>query len=199
MRDSGSRRMEGGVVFDHRGSRKYLNEAERKAFLRVAQREPDAALRAFCLTLFYTGCRISEALNLTAERVDQSQKCLVFETLKRRREGVFRAVPIPQSLVGLLNQTCSRADVSSRVWKFSRPTAYRFIKRCMAQARIRGAMASPKGLRHGFAIACIGENIPLPTVQKWLGHARLETTGIYLGASGAEERKFARRLWRNED
>jgi integrase len=65
----------------------------------------------------------------------------------------------------------------------------------MVQAQIVGAMASPKGLRHGFAIACIGKSIPLPTIQKWLGHARLETTAIYLGASGEEERTLARRLW----
>lgn len=65
----------------------------------------------------------------------------------------------------------------------------------MRHAGISGAMACPKGLRHGFAVACIAQNIPLPTVQKWLGHARLETTAIYLNATGDEEREFAKRLW----
>ena len=81
-------------MFDRQGNRKYLNRLERRAFLRVVQREPDALRRAFCLTLFYTGCRISEALNLTAARVDLSGKAVVFETLKRRKRGHFRAVPI---------------------------------------------------------------------------------------------------------
>jgi hypothetical protein len=31
--------------------------------------------------------------------------------------------------------------------------------------------------------------------KKWLGHARLETTAIYLDVSGEEERKLAARLW----
>jgi len=69
------------------------------------------------------------------------------------------------------------------------------IRAAETRAGITGAMASPKGLRHGFAIACIAKSIPLPTIQKWMGHARLETTAIYLGVSGDEERNLARRIW----
>ncbi len=182
-------------MFDERGGRKYLNNAERQAFFKVVNTEKNKARRAFGLTLLYTGCRISEALNLTRERVDLSQKAVVFETLKRRQRGLFRAVPVPGTLSALLGEINSGADRSARVWRFSRATAYRMIKGSMKQARIAGTMASPKGLRHGFAVACIGKNIPLTTVQKWMGHARLETTTIYLGVSGDEERNFARRLW----
>jgi integrase len=34
-------------------------------------------------------------------------------------------------------------------------------------------------------------------VKKWLGHARLETTEIYLEIVGFEERKMAQLLWNN--
>ncbi len=182
-------------MFDRLGGRKYLNEAERRAYCQAAMIEADKAQRAFCLTLFYTGCRISEALNVTAQGVDLSQKAIVFETLKRRRRGWFRSVPVPDGLVALLGETVAGMDASTRIWPWSRTTAYRLVKGCMQQAGINGNMASPKGLRHGFAVACIAQNIPLPTVQKWLGHARLETTAIYLGVSGDEERKLAQRLW----
>jgi integrase len=148
--------------------------------------------------LYYTGCRISEALNLTAQSIDLSQKCLVFETLKRRRRGIFRSVPIPDSFAALFGEILAGKAPAARVWPYSRPTAYRMVKAHMTVAGIIGNMASPKGLRHGFAIACIGKNIPLPTIQKWLGHARLETTAIYLDVSGEEERKLARRLWSNQ-
>jgi len=185
-------------VFDRQGSRKYLNDAERQAYYQAVRGEPDRALRAFCLTLFYTGCRISEALHLTAAGVDLSQKTVVFETLKRRRRGVFRAVPVPDSLAGLLGTLAANIAPQARIWPFSRATAYRLVKGRMIQAGIDGGMASPKGLRHGFAVACIAQNIPLPTIQKWMGHARLETTAIYLGVSGDEERKLAKRLWSEE-
>jgi integrase len=182
-------------MYDRQGKRKYLNHLERRAFLRVIQQEPDALRRAFCLTLFYTGCRISEALNLTAERIDLSGKAVVFETLKQRKKGCFRAVPIPDSLVALLRQVLTDIAATARVWSFSRATAYRLVTGYMAQAGIAGGMACPKGFRHGFAVACLSQKIPLPTVQKWLGHARLETTAIYLQVSGDEERELAKRLW----
>jgi integrase len=187
----------GADVFDRQGRRKYLNEAERTAYFRATKGEMDATRRAFCLTLYYTGCRISEALNLPVRCIDLSQKSIVFETLKRRRNGIFRSVPIPDSLAGIFSELLMGANETSRVWRLSRPTAYRLVKSCMKQAGIGGAMASPKGLRHGFAVACIGQNIPLPTIQKWMGHARLETTAIYLGVSGDEERQLAKRLWEN--
>ena len=184
-------------MFDRRGSRKYLNGAERRAFLRAVKNEPSTARQAFCLTLFYTGCRISEALNLTEGHIDMTDKSITFETLKRRRRGHFRAVPIPGSLAALLGKVLDRGNPSSRVWHFSRATGYRLVKEHMARAGVIGGMACPKGLRHGVAVACLAEKIPLPTVQKWLGHARLETTAIYLDVSGEEERELAARLWKS--
>jgi integrase/recombinase XerD len=185
-------------VFDRRGNRKYLNGLERRTYLKAVRHEPDARRRAFCMTLFYTGCRISEALKLTAGRIDPTSKTVVFETLKRRQHGHFRAVPIPDSLVALLRQVLANLDPAARVWKFSRASGYRLVKDYMAKAGIKGGMACPKGLRHGFAVACLAEKIPLPTVQKWLGHARMETTAIYLDVSGDEERNLAERLWESD-
>lgn len=182
-------------LFDHDGRRKYLNRKERKAFLSAVLRESDATRKAFCLTLFHTGCRISEALNLTVNRVDPADGTLVFETLKRRRGGHFRSVPIPDNLTRLMAGLVSDAS-GDRVWSFSRTTAYRIIKEKMIEAGIEGAKACPKGLRHGFGIACVSTKIPLTTVQKWLGHSRLQTTAIYLEASGQEERDLAKRVWK---
>ena len=182
-------------MFDRTGNRKYLNGPERKAYFRAASDEPDVAWRAFYLTLFYTGCRISEGLNLKPERIDLTGKALVFETLKRRRRGHFRSVPIPDSLTALFGQVLAGPESPARIWNFSRTTAYRLVKDKMATAGITGGMACPKGLRHGFAVACIAQDIPLMTVQKWLGHARLETTAIYLDVTGDEERELAKRLW----
>lgn len=184
-------------MFDRHGNRKYLNSVERRTFLSAVQREPDACRRAFCLTLLHTGCRISEALNLISGRVDFTGKAIIFETLKQRKPGKFRAVPIPDVLIELLRKISPRSNPASQLWVFSRITGYRIIKQHMARAGVAGGMASPKGLRHGFAVACLAKKIPLPTVQKWLGHARMETTAIYLEVSGDEERELAKRLWTN--
>jgi integrase/recombinase XerD len=42
------------------------------------------------MTLAYAGCRLSEAVALTADRVDLVAGVLVFESLKKRRTGIFR-------------------------------------------------------------------------------------------------------------
>ncbi|MDP0500866.1 MAG: site-specific integrase [Verrucomicrobiota bacterium JB022] len=84
-----------------------------------------------------------------------------------------------------------------RFWSFSRTTAYRLVKEVMRQAKIAGPQACPKGLRHGFGIACVEAGVPLPIISTWMGHASVKTTGIYLNATGAEERRLASRLWRD--
>jgi integrase/recombinase XerD len=182
-------------VFDRRGSRKYLNANERHAYLQWISGEPDPLRRAFCLTLFYTGCRISEASNLTAGRVDLTAKAVVFETLKQRKRGCFRSVPVPDELADLLKELVTQKDPETKMWGFSRATGYRLIKNKMEQANVSGGMACPKGLRHGHAVACVSGKIPLTTIKKWLEHARIETTAIYLEVSGDEERELAKRLW----
>ena len=58
-----------------------------------------------------------------------------------------------------------------------------------------GPHATPKGLRHGFDVACIEKSISLSLVQRWLGHAQLSTTAVYANAVGEEERGIAARLW----
>lgn len=183
-------------MFDRGGYRKYLNHAERSTFLRSIEQEQNAIKRTLALVLLHTGCRVSEALNCTWKRVDSTGKALVFETLKRRSRGHFRSVPIPRSLLSDLDSFAPPSGSDERIWPISRATAYRWIKDEMNRARIHGPQACPRGLRHGHAIACIAEKVPLTTVKKWLGHARLETTAIYLDVLGEEERALARRLWR---
>ncbi len=39
------------------------------------------------------------------------------------------------------------------------------------------------------------KEIPLPLLQRWMGHADLETTAIYLQVNGNEEKSFAGRMW----
>ena len=182
-------------MFDRRGGRKYLNTTEREAFFTSAIIENDLERKAFCLTLYFTGCRISEARNMTVGRIDFAEKCLVFETLKRRKRGIFRAVPIPDLLLRLLGELTMDFKPSTHVWTFSRSTGYRLIKEHMRRARISGSMGCPKGLRHALAVACLGHQIPLPVVKSWLGHSRLDSTAVYLDVMGEEERKLAERLW----
>ncbi len=89
-------------LFDAEGRRLYFTEEERRAFLAAAAKAP-REVRTFCGTLHATGCRISEALALTARQIDLSGRVVVFESLKKRRRGMFRAVPVPPELLDALD------------------------------------------------------------------------------------------------
>ena len=189
-------------LYDSAGQRKYLTAEERTAFLKAAE-HADRQARTLCMTLVYTGCRISEALQLTADRVDLPGKVIVFESLKKRRRGLYRAVPVPAPVLDALDlvhglreaQRARDGGKSVQLWPFGRATAWRRVHEVMDKAGISGPQASPKGLRHGFGVAAVQAGIPLNMVQKWLGHAQLSTTAIYADAVGAEEQAIAERMW----
>jgi hypothetical protein len=56
-------------LYGRSGERKYLNAAERRRFVKAAQRAPPE-VRLFCLVLTWSGGRISEVLALTPGAID---------------------------------------------------------------------------------------------------------------------------------
>jgi integrase/recombinase XerD len=182
-------------LFSATGSRKYLCAKEVPRLLEAANKA-DPETREFCRLLTFTGCRISEALALTAERLDAETGRVVFFTLKRRQLA-FRAVPVPPDLMRALCKLAARRPQGARLWPWCRQSAWRRVKKVMDRAGIVGAHAMPKGLRHGFGVANAEQNVSMATTRRWLGHSSLETTAIYQQASGREERAFAARLWRS--
>jgi len=186
------------TLFDKTGNRKYLVAQERLAFVGAALRE-DALVASFCVTLAITGARISEALALSSERIDRGNEVIVFETLKQRRRGVFRAVPVPPKLIKLVECTHDLSEQSKKLWPWGRTTAWKIVKDVMGAADVPDNFAMPKSLRHSFAVEAIQNGVPLNIVQRWLGHARLETTAIYAEVLGEEERCLARRAWNSLD
>ena len=189
-------------LYDVRGQRKYLTSHERAAFIRAAV-EAGGSTGTFCAVLALTGARISEALALTPERIDAANGAIVFETLKRRERGIFRAVPVPRELIGYIRAVHGLERVErengqyvARLWPWSRPTAWKRVKRVMRLAKIPEAQAKPKALRHAFGVAAVQDRIAITLVKKWLGHAKLQSTEIYATPLGREERKLAALMWR---
>ena len=129
-------------------------------------------IKALALTLVYTGCRLSEARELTAASLQREEQLLSIRSLKKRDQHHIREIPIPPELVQALEALIAQQG-ESLLWPVNRITAYRWIKQMMVLARIEGAQACPKGLRHGFGIHATVTGVPLNMVQKWMGHACL--------------------------
>jgi integrase len=65
----------------------------------------------------------------------------------------------------------------------------------MATAEISGVQATPKGLRHSFAIKHQLLKTPETMTAQWLGHADTSMMSVYGRAVGLESREIASKLW----
>lgn len=179
-------------LYDRRGQRLYLNQDECRRFFQAAAKEPPD-VRLLCIVLLRTGCRISEALALTRSSFQRTSLSVSIVTLKRRRPGVVREVPIPSELFALLRLAGATGD--ERLFTMHRGTAWRHVGRVLASAGVEGPHAMPKGLRHGYGVNAIRCGVPLNLLARWMGHASMKTTAIYANATGPEERQIAARMW----
>ena len=189
-------------LHDTQGNRLYLNADERRAFMATA-RQARPEVRTFCATLHHTGCRISEALEITPRRVELAAGQITLRSLKKRRDDVYRSVPVPPdyldtlSAVHRLREALRRKKArDARLWDWTRGHGWQIVKDVMIEAGIAdGPHRTAKGLRHGYGINAIVAGVPLNMLSKWMGHASIETTAIYADAIGPEEQDIAARMW----
>ena len=179
-------------IYTTRGNRKYLTVEERQAFVTKLQ-TLSAHDRLFCLTLLFTGCRLSEALSLTREHISISERIIVFRTLKQRGRISMRHMPVPVEFLDALSTLDTPQD--GRLFPWGRTRGWKVIKQAMTNAGLRGAKATPRGLRHTFGVMSVMNDIPLNMISKWMGHSNINNTAIYTDVTGNAEWEMAARTW----
>jgi integrase/recombinase XerD len=180
------------------GERKYLNREERKAFKKAAiYMEPK--IRTFCLMIYYTGCRLGEALEITPDRLDYDGCRVLLRTLKQNRKNPdrpdrYRLVELPFEYIATL-ESCFKARTrkggktgNKRLWDFTDRTGQNYIKKVMNAAEITGKKASSRGLRHSMGVMLALDKVPLNVIQDILGHKFPESTQIYMQVLGEDRR-----------
>jgi len=143
--------------------------------------------RAMLETIYATGLRVSELVNLTLSELD-STAGLVRVTGKGGRE---RIVPLGEEALAHLGQYLNDARpellrdrvseavfVTRRGGPMSRQAFWQLIKRYATIAGVDEAL-SPHSLRHAFATHLLNHGADLRSVQMLLGHSNLSTTQIY--------------------
>ncbi len=193
-------------LFTLLGERKYLSGPERSRFydsLDVLENPKD---RTFCKMIYWTGCRPSEALAMSALSIDLSEIMAIIRSLKKHgkmKGRHFRCVPLRSDFVDELDEVHHLREAQAqpdhgagtRLWTDSRTTYWRRCKAVMNAAGIQGVRASARGLRHTLGVHAAVNEIPESKIQVYLGHESLETTAIYLTAIGPEDRVIAERMW----
>lgn len=196
----------GMSLFTACGERKYLSPSERARFYEALTVLEDPSARTFCETIYWTGCRPSEALFLSLANFDLDDCAVIVRSLKKRgglKGRHFRAIPVPRDYmermdeVHAIREAQARADHGRevRLWTFSRTTGWRLIQVVMSASGLTGVKACAKGLRHAYGVNAAVNKIPETRIKKWLGHESLETTEVYLDVIGPEDRAIAERMW----
>lgn len=180
-------------VYDREGRRKYLTRSEGKAFLKAAE-QLSRQRQLFCLVIYYTGLRISEALALTSQNIDHAGGVIRVKTLKKRQHVDYRRIPVPLWLLEALLELRTESDAP--LWPFSRTTGWRTFKAVMTASKISGIHATTKGLRHAFGVRAALEKAPLTVIQYWMGHSDSATTAIYLAVMDEEARILMEPTWK---
>jgi len=146
---------------------------------------------AYLRTVYSCGLRLSEALNLSVNDIDGARKLLKI----RGKGNKDRYVPLPDSTYELLQlywkthrnkrlifpalgRSFKKAPISTNPMSIS--SVQSAIKRAARAAGINPTGIRVHTFRHSYATHLLESGVTIRAVQKYLGHANLNSTMIYL-------------------
>ncbi|MBU1726337.1 MAG: site-specific tyrosine recombinase XerD [Candidatus Omnitrophica bacterium] len=143
--------------------------------------------RAILETLYASGMRVSEAVNLKAANVNldigflrcigKGNKERVVPLGRKAVESIKRYLDVSRAHF-LKNKECEFLFVSRFGKKISRQSFWKLVKKYALEAKIKKPL-KPHLLRHSFATHLLERGADLRSVQEMLGHANISTTQIY--------------------
>jgi integrase/recombinase XerD len=148
--------------------------------------------RLIVWTLLDTGLRIGELCALTPKDVLWQQRQLRVKGKggPRGRKTGIRVVPMSTRVRALLEHHFAL----NPAFPVKKRRAQDIVKEVANRAGVAEDV-SPHILRHTFATTALQKGISLPTVQKILGHDRLQTTAIYLNFTDPHIQEEFERKW----
>ncbi|MFA5096563.1 MAG: site-specific tyrosine recombinase XerD [Candidatus Omnitrophota bacterium] len=164
-----------------------LNEVEELIAQPDVRRSQGIRDRAILETLYATGMRVSEAVNLKKDSVNLDigfLRCIG----KGNKE---RVIPLGKKAIAAINKYLEKARpkflknkeseslfISRFGRKISRQSFWKILKKYAKSARIKKPI-KPHILRHSFATHLLERGADLRSVQEMLGHSNISTTQVY--------------------
>lgn len=171
----------------------YLEAEELRALIAVTNRDTPDGRRdhAILLTLFNTGARVQELLNLRPCDLQLERPYQVTLEGKGRKQRICPLWPQTAALLGELladsglDQTSTQRLFCNRRGQPLTRFGIRYLLRKYAE-RANAAVPSlsqkrvhPHTLRHSTAVHLLQAGVDLVSISHWLGHASVETTNRY--------------------
>lgn len=146
--------------------------------------------RALLWTLYRTGMRISEVLELRAKDLNEPAIRVLYGKGKKTRTVAM--LPDAWGAMGLWLARREALSVPRGSPVFCTLKGHRighgYIRQMLARYAARAGIEKrvhAHGFRHTLASELVEEGVPLPIVQKALGHVDMSTTARYLQRIGA--------------
>ncbi len=143
--------------------------------------------KAILETLYATGMRVSEAVNLKKDNVNldisflrcigKGNKERIIPLGKKAVASIIRYLKVSRPDL-LKNKESEFFFVNRFGKKISRQSLWKIIKKYAKLARIKKSI-KPHTLRHSFATHLLEHGADLRSVQEMLGHSDISTTQIY--------------------
>lgn len=149
---------------------KALSEEEIQKILASARTLRD---KLIIKLLTETGMRANELLNINISDIDFNRKMI---RLRVTKNGEERVVFFTDDTLELMKKYLKIHD-GEKLFQMTYQALYKTIRRLGEKAGINGLR--PHMLRHSFATNAIRKGVPLPAVQRILGHKDIKTTQIY--------------------
>ena len=152
-------------------------------------------LNGLIVVLWRAGLRINEALSLTETDLDRGRGSILVRHGKNDRRREVRMDAWAWSAIEPWLADRLQLPVGALFCVIDGPTRGRAWSATAARVELRhlALMAgvrrrfAPHQLRHAHAVELMHEGIPLPLIQRQLGHSHLSTTGTYLQGIDSEE------------
>jgi integrase/recombinase XerD len=164
-----------------------LTLEEYQNILKEAEKAGDIRAKTLLETMYYTGMRVSEALQL---RVDHVEKGLqVIHDIKgkgSKYRPIFISDKLQEALKAYLSireqpyASNTKALFVGERGPITRQTAHNLIKKYAEQAGIEASKAHVHNLRHLFCLSLAAKGFPIQDIAKYAGHSSIEITRRYV-------------------
>ena len=137
----------------------------------------DEDLNAYLIfnTLYYTGVRVSELLQMKAEHISN-------DSLTVRGKGKkYREIILSEAIIKILKEHINRNNIGpeEKIFNMTRQNVHATIKKHAGRCRIKLAHAHAHNFRHLCAFRLIDNGASIEEVADFLGHSNINTTRIY--------------------